>query len=147
MEFTALLQTIERIIDSNGMAVLATVDRDGRPHARWMAPTILRGQPGALYAVTLPQDRKVGQLAQNARVVWLLQSATMEEVTHVHGRATVIDTPSLRAAVLEALGPRLARFWKIHPDISQLDVIETAIDRIEYLRPADGTFDSADSAS
>lgn len=145
MEINALFAAMERIIDDSRAAVLSTVDADGKPHGRWMVPAVLRGNRGALYAVTSPRFHKIEQLAANPRVSWLIQSKSFDEVVEVSGTALVIDNPILKSDVLEALGNRLTTFWHVTPDESELVILETMIERIDYLNPVDGTHKTADA--
>ncbi len=138
MELNALLDVMERVLDGSGAAVLTTVDSQGRPHSRWMVPAILRGQPGSLYAVTSPHFTKIEHIAAQPRVSWLMQSKSLDETVEVSGKAQVIDNPALKSDVLEALGSKLAAFWHINPDETDLTVIETAIESITYLETATG---------
>lgn len=145
MEINALFTVLERIMDDSRPAVLSTVDADGKPHSRWMVPTILRGTRGALYAVTSPRFHKIEELAANPHVSWLIQGKTFEEIVEASGKAVIVDNPVLKSDVLEALGPSLSTFWRVTPDDSELVVIETMIERIDYLKPVDGTHERADA--
>lgn len=143
MDLNVLLDVVERILDSSHAAVLSTVDHDGRPRSRWMTPTTLRGQVGTLYTVTSPNFDKVREIRENDRVSWLIQSKSLDEIVEVHGKAMIIDNPSLKSDVLEAIGPNLTTFWKINPDETDLVVLETAIERIDYYKPIKGVHESA----
>lgn len=145
MEINALFTVMERIMDDSRPAVLSTVDADGKPHSRWMVPTVLRGNRGALYSVTSPRFHKVEELAANPHVSWLIQGKKFDEVVEVTGKAIVVDNPILKSDVLEALGKGLSTFWHVTPDDSELVVIETMIERIDYFKPVDGTHQSADA--
>jgi len=143
MELNALLDVVERILDSSHAAVMSTVDGEGRPSSRWMTPTTLRGQAGALYTVTAPGFRKIEHITEHPNVSWLIQSKALDEIVEIHGKATVIDSPTLKSDVLEAIGPHLAAFWNVNPDGTDLVVVETAIERIDYFRPMQGHHESA----
>ena len=143
MELNALLDVVDRILDNAHTAILSTTDSEGRPYSRWMTPTTLRGQAGALYAVTATDVRKTEQIREHDRVSWLIQSKSLDEIVEVHGKATIIDNPTLKSDVLEAIGPHLTTFWKINTDQADLVVIETAIERIDYFKPVKGEHESA----
>lgn len=143
MELNALLDVVDRILDNAHTAVLSTTDSDGRPHSRWMTPTMLRGQVGALYAVTATDVRKTEHIRENDRVSWLIQSKSLDEIVEVHGKAAIIDNPTLKSDVLEAIGPHLTTFWKTNTDQADLVVIETAVERVDYLKPLKGEHASA----
>ena len=143
MELKALLDVVDRILDNAHTAVMSTIDGDGRPYSRWMTPTTLRGQVGALYSVSAPGARKTEHIRENDRVSWLIQSKSLDEIVEVHGRATIIDNPTLKSDVLEAIGPHLTTFWKINADEADLVVIETAVERVDYFKPVKGEHESA----
>ncbi len=143
MELNSLLDVAERILDSSHAAVLSTVDEKGRPSSRWMTPTVLRGQSGSLYSVTAPSFRKVNHINEHARVSWLIQTKSLDEVVEIVGKATIIDNPTLKSDVLEAIGPHMMAFWHINPNETDLVVIETMIEQIDYYRPMKGEHYSA----
>lgn len=145
MEFSALLDVMERVLDGSHAAVLSTVDSDGHPHSRWMVPAVLRGQPGSLYAITSPKFEKIEQIAAQPRVSWLIQSKALDEIVQVKGKAQVIDNPALKVDVLEALGAHISTFWHVNPDESDLVVVETAIESVTYNRPGKGERFSANA--
>lgn len=138
MDLNTLLDVMERILDNSHAAILTTVDGEGRPHSRWMVPAVLRGRQGTLYAVTSPDFEKVKQINSHARVSWLVQSKALDEIVHVQGSAQVIDNPSLKSDVLEALGHNLTTFWTVNAGETELVVIETVIEAVQYIQPMKG---------
>lgn len=143
MELKVLLDEVERILESSHTAILSTVDTEGQPRSRWMTPTMLRGQVGALYSVTSPGFSKIDEIRNNDRVSWLIQSKSLNEIAEVRGKVAIIDNPTLKSDVLEAIGPHLTTFWKINPDETDFVVLETAIEQIDYFRPIKGVHESA----
>ncbi len=142
MDSTKLLSALERVLDSSCIAVLSTVDENGAPCSRWMVAGMLRGAPNHIYAVTDRKFRKVSQIARNSRVSWLLHTEGFTEVVLVSGDAAVVDNPSLKSAVLEALGKHLENFWHADPGIDDLVILETAITEIDHSTPATGEHES-----
>lgn len=138
---TVLVDALERVIDAAGRAVLSTVDEEGAPQSRWMVAGMLRGAPGYIYAVTSPDSRKVREIRINPRVSWLLASEDFREVMSVVGDATIVDNPSLESVVLEAIGDRLATFWRVNAARGDVVVIETAVRAIDRLVPEQGKHD------
>ena len=130
--FTAVLASI---IDDAKTAVLATVDEDGHPNMRWMTPTLLKDRPGAIYAVTSPDFRKVGHVAQNENVQWMFQTKMLDRVATVSGVINVIDNSAMKAEVLEGLGRRLTVFWRINTDATKLVVLEMVMQHAFYFEP------------
>jgi pyridoxamine 5'-phosphate oxidase len=133
-----MLDTLERVLEESKIAVLATVDPDGRPHMRWMTPAVVRGREGFLYAVTSPEFEKTQQIDGNPQVEWMLQSRSLDEIVSVRGPMGVIDNPSAKAEVLEAIGGHLSTFWKMNPDESKMVVLETSVEYIRYVKPMTG---------
>ena len=138
MTQSELLSVLERMLEANPYAVLATAGPEGQPRARWMAPGLVRGRPGFLYCFTGAAFHKVEELAQNERVEWLLASKDQSEILNVEGRMVVLDNPAQKAEVQEAIGAKLATFWQLEDDPSAVVVLETVITRFRYSRPSDG---------
>jgi general stress protein 26 len=138
MDSGELMRRIARIVEAHGTGVLATVDHEGAPHARWLTPALLPGRPGVVYALTSPGFAKVAQLRANPRVEWLFQTPSLDEVISLRGTLGVIDNPSLRAEVQEALGPRLATFWRLAPEGRGLVVLETVVSDATLYLPLEG---------
>jgi len=59
----------------------------------------------------------------------------------VRGSINVVENPSLRAEVLEVLGPRLGTFWKLAHDSRDLVVLETIVEEATRFLPMDGRKD------
>ena len=138
MNSNAMLDVMERILESSHVGVMITVDSEGRPRSRWMTPAVVRGRRGFLYTVTAPHFEKVEQLKKNSAVSWMLQSKALDEVVEVVGKGQVIDNPSLKSEVLEAIGGHLTTFWRVNPDERELIVVETVIEEMTYFEPLKG---------
>jgi general stress protein 26 len=142
MDNREVMSRVGAIIDAHGTGLLATVDEKGDPHVRWLTPAVLRDRPGALYAITAPKFAKVVQVRAHPRVEWMFQTPTLDEVITVRGPLNVVENPSLRAEVLEMLGPRLRTFWKLAHDARDLVVLETVIEEATRFLPMDGRKDT-----
>lgn len=138
MDSRTMLDALERVLESAKIAVLATVDADGAPHMRWMTPAFVRGRDGFLYAVTSPDFDKAKEIEANAQVEWMVQSKSLNEIIQVTGSMAIIDNPSAKAEVLEAIGGHLGTFWKMNPDQSKMVVLETSIEEIKQTKPISG---------
>ncbi len=134
-----LMRKLESVIDRAKAGVLTTVDEQGHPQARWMTPSVLRGRPEALYAVTSPHSSKVAHLRANPDASWLIQTPSLTEVLTLHGVVNVIDNPALNAEVLELIGDRLRVFWKVNPERMEIVVLETVLREAEYFLPMRGS--------
>ena len=141
MDSREVMNRVGAIIDAHGTGLLATVDQDGNPHLRWLTPAMLRERPGAIYAITAPRFAKVVQVRAHPRVEWMFQTPTLEEVISIRGAINVVENPSLRAEVLEVLGPRLSTFWKLAHDARDLVVLETVVEEATRFLPMEGRKD------
>jgi pyridoxamine 5'-phosphate oxidase len=133
-----LLHKVEEIIDDAKAGVLVTSDKDGRPHARWMTPAMLKGRPSALYAVSSPHAAKTMQIEANPCVEWMIQSRNLDRVINLKGRVNIVDNPSLRSEVIEHIGKRLTVFWKVNPNQMEFVVLETVLEEGTYFLPMRG---------
>ncbi len=100
-----------------------------------MTAATLPGEHRFMYCVTGSGSVKVADLENNDKVQWSFQSASLDEVVTLEGRALVLDNPELKAQVLEQLGSDLQAFWRVQPDPKRLVVIETEIDNARLYRP------------
>ena len=133
-----LMNTVQRIVDNVKTGILATVDPQGRPHMRWMMPAILDGRPGAIFAVTSPHFAKIFQVQANPQAEWMIQTRGLDEIVNVQGRINIVDNPSLKMEVLEAVGRRLAAFWKTCAEDNDCVILETVAEQALYLQPMKG---------
>lgn len=138
MDKRAIMTIVERVLESAKVGILATVDEGGAPHMRWMTPSMVRGREGFLYAVTSPKFHKTVDIAANPNVEWMLQSRQLDEVVTIRGKMQMIDSPSTKSDVQEAIGGNLGVFWKLNEDASDLVVLETVIEEIMYFKPITG---------
>ncbi len=141
MDSREVMNRVGAIIEAHGTGLLATVDQEGNPHLRWLTPTMLRERPGAIYAITAPSFSKVIQIRTHPRVEWMFQTPTLDEVVSIRGAINVVENPSLRAEVLEVLGPRLRTFWKLARDARDLVVLETVVEEATRFLPMVGRKD------
>jgi pyridoxamine 5'-phosphate oxidase len=141
MDSREVMNRVGAIIEAHGTGLLATVDEEGNPHLRWLTPTIMRGRPGAIYAITAPGFAKVLQIRSHRRVEWMFQTPSLDEVVSIRGAINIVENPSLRAEVLEVLGPRLSTFWKLARDSRDLVVLETVVEEATRFLPMLGKKD------
>ena len=122
-----LMDSVESILRSVRAAVLTTVDQNGWPRARWMVPTLLPGHDGALYAVTSPRFGKVHDLQRHPEAEWMVQTLSLNQVINLKGRINILDTPTLKARIMEAIGNRLHAYWKLSSDETDFLLLETIV--------------------
>ena len=130
-----IMAAIGKILDDAKTGLLAPVDNEGKPHMRWLTPAVLRGRVGALYNVTAPNSVKLEQLRANPYVQWMIQSRALDRIITVNGKINIVENPSIRNEVLEAVGDRLRVFWKIHESEWEICVLETIIEKATYYLP------------
>ncbi len=145
-----IMDSVASILQSVRAAVLATVDQSGRPRTRWMMPALLPGHDGAIYAVTSPHFSKVHDLQLHPQAEWMVQTLSLNQVVNLRGRITIVDTPSLKARIMEAIGNRLHAYWKLSSEETDFLILETVIMEATYYLPMKGTketitFDTAES--
>lgn len=138
MDANALLEIMDRILERSRVGILATIDKEGKPRMRWMTPTTVRGREGFLYAVTSPEFDKALQLREKPDVEWMIQSKALDEVLTIRGKIQLVDNPSAKSDVQEALGGNLGTFWRVNPDETKLIVLETVIEQMIYFKPITG---------
>jgi len=139
-----MMHKIESVLDDAKAGVLATVDDHGRPHARWMTPVVLAQWPNTLFAVTSPHFPKILQLDANNQVEWMIQTRALDQVINVRGGMNVVDNPSLKAQVMEAIGKRLTVFWKVNRDNTDFIILETVIEEACWSAPVKGLSEVVD---
>jgi pyridoxamine 5'-phosphate oxidase len=119
-------------------AVLATADKNGSPHMRWMSPVFLRNFQDQVYAVTSTAFSKTSDISNNGHVQWMLQSKTLDTVITFNGIISMLENQALKNEVLQAVGAQLQTFWKINKDSSALTVLETEISSAVVFYPVKG---------
>lgn len=131
MDKREVLDQFESLLAESKVAVLATVNSEGGPAMRWVTPVLIPGRPGFIYALTSPGFRKVSHIRANPLVEWMVQTSNLNKIVTVKGKAEVLDNPSIKSEVLEAIGPRLQVFWRVNPE-TEFVVLETEILSITY---------------
>jgi pyridoxamine 5'-phosphate oxidase len=131
MDAKQFLQKLTSAAEQSKYAVLSTHSKGEELKARWMCPVFFN-RTDVVYAITLKRNEKSRDVKLKEQVHWLFQDTALVEVFSVCGHAVVIDNPSLKAQVIERLGPKLGVFWKGVDDTSDLVVIETTFTEGEY---------------
>ena len=139
-----MMQKIAVLIDDAKAGILATVDGSGHPHARWMTPVLLAQWPDAIFAVTSPDFPKIAQLQTNNKVEWMIQSRSLDQVINIRGGINILDNPSLKAQVMEAIGNKLTVFWKVNKDKTDFVILETVITEACWHAPIKGLKETVD---
>lgn len=135
MKNDSVMTRVKDLVSDARVGIFTTINEKGKPCSRWMTPIFLPRLPGALYAVTSRDFRKVGQLVSNPNVSWIFQSKTLDRVATITGTAAIVQDPGLAAEVLEAIGPHLVVFWKYAGDPKKLVIMETVIESVSWFSP------------
>lgn len=133
-----MMNKIEAVLEDAKAGILTTVDIEGRPHARWMTPVVLAPWPEIIFAVTSPDFPKILQLDANNNVEWMIQTRALDQIINVRGGINILDNPSLKAQVMEAIGKKLTVFWKINNEKTDFVILETIIDEASWYAPMKG---------
>ena len=135
MDLRSMLSRLDRSLENSRVGILTTVDEKGYPHSRWMTPALIPGREGYIYALTSPSFRKALEIGHHPQVGWIVQSRALDEIVTANGKVTLIDNPSLRSEVQEALGTNLTIFWRVNPNEENLVVLETEVEEMTYFNP------------
>ncbi len=137
MNIHGIMSKTAEILEDAKAGILATIDTSGRPHMRWMTPTLLQERPGTLFAVTSPQFTKVLHLASHPEAEWMLQTRSLDQIVNIKCKINIVDNPSLKAEVMEAVGRKLSVFWKVNKETDFI-VLETILEEATYFCPMKG---------
>ena len=142
MDTRELMERVSALLDAHGTGLLATVGRGrvrrtcaGSPR-RSCATGRGRSTPSRrrAFAKVVQVRAHPGWSGCSRRRRWTRSSA-------VRGTINVVENPSLRAEVLEVLGPRLRTFWKLAHDARDLVVLETVVEEATQYLPMQGRKD------
>lgn len=100
-----------------------------------MVPVILSTDGGLIYAITAPDFPKSESLMENPNTGWSFQDKQLTKIITFQGKTNVVDTPSLKADIIERIGSKLKPFWKQRGDILDYLVLETVISEGVLLLP------------
>jgi general stress protein 26 len=123
-----LMYMVEEILKEANAGILSTIDEKGKARMRWMTPVLLPGRKDAVYSVTAKNSEKVNHITRNPEVEWMIQTRSLDKIITLRGKVSVLEHPSLKNEILEAVGNRLTMFWKINEDLDDFVVLETQID-------------------
>ena len=126
---TEMARILAILRDNREHAFLATCD-GGQPDLRVMAPFV--EDDLAVWFVTLPNARKVGQMKRNPRLcLSFVDIPGYAREAKVFGEAVFVTDPALKHHVW-SLGTELPRYFPGGPDSPEFTVIRVSIFRIEW---------------
>ncbi len=130
-----VISLAKRLADGNRPGVLATVDREGRPHVRWMSTLSLLEFPN-LYAITSPTSRKVEHIRANPKVTWMFTTEGSSMVINLSGTATIVsDKNDINRLWRVIENKSNAFFLSLDSTSDGIAVIETVIEDMECVVP------------
>jgi general stress protein 26 len=130
-----VIRLARQLADGNRPGALATVDRDGQPHVRWMATLSLKEFP-YLYALTSPNSRKVEHIRANPKVSWMFTTEGSTMVINLFGTAKVVTDKGAINRIWEVIENKSnAFFLNLDTAAEGVAVIETLIENIECVVP------------
>ncbi len=124
-----------QLLKESGTALISYIGEDEFPKSRWMVPVILSTEGGLIYSITAPDFPKTEALIKNPNTEWCFQNRQLTKIITFQGKTNVVDTPSLKADIIERIGNKLKPFWKQRGDILDYIVLETVIDEGVFLLP------------
>ncbi len=134
-----MINKIDEMIDQTKTGVLTMVTKNGQSHMRWMVPAIIKDRLDSIFTVATPKASFLSPDAYEEGVHWMLQNKNLDEVVHIRGKINVLDHPSIKMEIIEAIGPNLEMFWKINYTDTEFVVLETVIETAVYYKPLKGT--------
>ncbi|MCL2688605.1 MAG: pyridoxamine 5'-phosphate oxidase family protein [Chitinispirillia bacterium] len=129
------LTMTRHLVDESHAAVLASTDKDGHPHIRWVVPGFLGNHEGAIYTVSVATYPKVDQFLNNPNAEMMLQTPGLTKIVNLRGIINVLDNPTIKSEVLECLGERLHAFWRTTKPEGDLVVLEFVLKEATYYVP------------
>ncbi|MBD3344613.1 MAG: pyridoxamine 5'-phosphate oxidase family protein [Chitinivibrionales bacterium] len=141
MNSREIWKELEIIIDQAKTAVLATADKKGRPHMRWVTPAIVDNRFGSIFMITSPGFAKVNHILAMPEVEWLFQTTNLDTIISINGTMKINRNASLNSEIREIVSTRLGTFWKLNKDPHDTVVLETMVTNSMLFKPLQGTKD------
>ena len=107
-----LLKTSRDIIDSAGTCALITLDKEGIPRVRTMAP-FAPEEDMTIWFGSNPASRKIDQIRNNSKVTLYYLDPDESGYVMIHGRAQVVDNPEI---LKEKWKPEWIDFYPDYPE-------------------------------
>ncbi len=130
-----LAEAVE-VVNNARLGVLATVDENGVPQARWMTIGALVEGVRVIYTITREDSRKLAQIEKNPTVCWVFAEPDYRRGVTLYGRAYPDYSPMLRQKVWDQVADHHLLFC-VQCEESELIVLTTIVDRVELIHTAD----------
>jgi general stress protein 26 len=130
-----VLRLAKQLANGNRPGTLATVDRSGGPHIRWMSTLSLEEFPH-LYALTSPTSQKVDHIRNHPQVSWMFTTEGSSMVVNLSGTATIISDKSALNRIWRLIEDKSnAFFLSLNTTTDGVVVIDTLIENVECVVP------------
>ena len=136
-----VLARAARVVHRAFVGAMPTLDQQGEPITRYMAAAAVGETLHHLYTLTGRATRKLDHLRHHHEVCWLFALPDYEEVVTLRGRAWALDQPVVAQHVWDRLSEAARAYaMNVLSNREQVEfvVIESQIDRVEWLCPGEG---------
>lgn len=90
-----LWKMASKLVSETPLAIMATADGDGNPHAVWMN-VIVSQEMDEVIAITMPGTEKVANLRANPKAEWSLSSPSRESFVYLSGPTEILSGEEAR---------------------------------------------------
>ena len=136
-----VIAAARKLVESQLVGVLTTVDSDQCPHSRWMAGVPDGQGLTTLLSLSARGARKLEQIDTHPRVCWLFSDSHDDQVVTLIGTMQRLEHPNMAEPVWQRLGEATKKYAMnllSEPENLWFEGLETTITQIEYMNPAAG---------
>lgn len=135
MDTQAIIEAAKDLVRAGRSFVLATVDSEGVPQARWMGAAHLE-EPFLVYMAAGAASRKVGQMESHPKSQLMFQTEDYSRVATLTGTCEVVGDVETKRRVFKGI-PGAAQYFS-GPDDPNFAAIKFTCQRVEMLGMAEG---------
>lgn len=131
----------KKVIESQIVGVLTTVDSDARPHSRWMLGAAGDDGLTSLLSLSARGARKLDHLNDNDNVCWMFSDEKRDEVVVLIGTMIRLESPNMAEPAwqrLDGAAKKYAMNLLSEPENLWFEGLETTVTQIEYMAPSKG---------
>lgn len=131
---------VKTLVDGRRPGILGTVDKEGKPHVRWMATFSFSEFP-IFHTLTHPESPKVTQIREHPYVTWMFSNDDLSLIVNLAGRARVLtDTRSLKRIWAKIDDKSHAYFLRQYTKGAGFAVIETLAESVQCCSPKNNLY-------
>ncbi|MEM9345741.1 MAG: pyridoxamine 5'-phosphate oxidase family protein [Planctomycetota bacterium] len=130
-----------KLIKTQIVGVLTTVDPNQVPHSRWMLGALPDEGLSPLLSLSARGARKLDHLDSNPNVCWLFSDDKDDEVVTLIGTMIRLETPDMAEPAWQGLSKAAEKYSMnllSEPENLWFEGLETTITQIEYMAPSKG---------